>query len=79
MVSSTSLLPLDAGRSGESGNSIGTERQKQGFHTKDCYVPAVVSVRNQAPGRPPATSHAAIEAAAFDLFAKNGCDETTTN
>jgi mycofactocin system transcriptional regulator len=38
-----------------------------------------VSVRNQAPGRPPATSHAAIEAAAFDLFAKNGFDETTTD
>jgi TetR/AcrR family transcriptional regulator, regulator of mycofactocin system len=32
-----------------------------------------------AVGRPPATSHAAIEAAAFTLFAGNGFDETTTD
>ena len=34
---------------------------------------------NQAAGRPPATSHAAIEAAAFALFARQGFDETTTD
>ena len=32
-----------------------------------------------APGRPPVTSHAAIEAAAFGLFARHGFDETTTD
>ena len=32
-----------------------------------------------APGRPPATSHAAIEAAAFGLFTERGFDETTTD
>lgn len=31
----------------------------------------------QAVGRPPATSHAAIESAAFALFERNGFDETT--
>ncbi len=31
------------------------------------------------PGRPPATSHAAIEAAAFALFTRKGFDETTTD
>lgn len=30
-----------------------------------------------SPGRPPATSHAAIEAAAFRLFAEHGFEETT--
>jgi len=39
-----------------------------------CYRPEVVF---QRPGRPPATSHAAIEAAAFALFAEHGFDETT--
>lgn len=33
----------------------------------------------QAPGRPPATSQVAIEAAAFQLFAERGFDETTTD
>jgi TetR/AcrR family transcriptional regulator, regulator of mycofactocin system len=32
-----------------------------------------------SPGRPPATSHAAIEAAAFGLFAERGFDETTAD
>ena len=32
-----------------------------------------------APGRPPVTSHADIEAAAFSLFAVQGFDETTTD
>jgi mycofactocin system transcriptional regulator len=32
-----------------------------------------------SPGRPPATSHAAIETAAFGLFADIGFDETTTD
>ena len=32
-----------------------------------------------APGRPPATSHTAIEAAAFALFAEHGFDGTTTD
>ncbi|MFM8896030.1 MAG: mycofactocin system transcriptional regulator [Actinomycetales bacterium] len=31
------------------------------------------------PGRPPATSHAAIEAAAFRLFTTQGFEETTTD
>lgn len=34
---------------------------------------------HQSPGRPPSTSHAAIEAAAFELFARHGFDETTTD
>ncbi len=34
---------------------------------------------HQAVGRPPVTSHAAIEAAAFALFARQGFDETTTD
>lgn len=38
-----------------------------------------MSARNLAPGRPPATSHAAIEAAAFALFARQGFDATTTD
>ena len=33
----------------------------------------------QSPGRPPATTHGAIEAAAFSLFADRGFDETTTD
>lgn len=40
---------------------------------------APVSVRQQAPGRPPVTNHAAIEAAAFHLFATKGFDETTSD
>lgn len=32
-----------------------------------------------ATGRPPATSHAAIEAAAFSLFSQRGFDETTVD
>ena len=77
--SSMSLLSSRAGPFGGSGKSIGTERQNQGSVGEDCYVPVVVNVRNLAPGRPPATSHAAIEAAAFDLFTKHGFDETTTD
>lgn len=38
-----------------------------------------MSVRTQAVGRPPVTSHAAIEAAAFALFARQGFDDTTTD
>ena len=38
-----------------------------------------VSVRQQALGRPPVTNHAAIEAAAFHLFATKGFDETTSD
>lgn len=58
---------------------IGTQRQKQGFR-KNCYLPDVVSTQNAlAPGRPPVTSHAAIEAAAFGLFAVKGFDDTTTD
>lgn len=38
-----------------------------------------MNVRHLAPGRPPATSHAAIEAAAFALFTRQGFDETTTD
>lgn len=34
---------------------------------------------NPAPGRPPVTSHAAIEAAAFALFERQGFDDTTTD
>lgn len=74
-----SLLSSRAGPFGGSGKSIGTERQNQGSVGKDCYVPVVVSVRHLAPGRPPATSHAAIEAAAFALFTQQGFDETTTD
>ena len=33
----------------------------------------------QSPGRPPVTTHGAIEAAAFSLFADRGFDETTTD
>ena len=39
----------------------------------------LVSVRQQALGRPPVTNHAAIEAAAFHLFATKGFDETTSD
>ena len=47
---------------------------------KPLLVPSpTVSVRQQAPGRPPVTNHAAIEAAAFHLFATKGFDETTSD
>lgn len=45
----------------------------RGTHRR-CYGPSVVFHRS---GRPPATSHAAIEAAAFALFAERGFDDTT--
>lgn len=38
---------------------------------------AMTDVRERALGRPSATDHAAIERAAFDLFAQQGFDETT--
>lgn len=38
-----------------------------------------MSAHTQAVGRPPVTSHAAIEAAAFALFAERGFDDTTTD
>lgn len=46
-----------------------------------CYIPAVgltgTSVRRSVQGRPVATNHAAIEEAAFRLFAEKGFEGTT--
>jgi mycofactocin system transcriptional regulator len=52
--------------------------KKQDSHADFASVLLVVSTQ-QAVGRPPATSHAAIEAAAFALFARQGFDATTTD
>lgn len=40
---------------------------------------STTTLTRQAAGRPPVTSHAAIEAAAFALFESNGFDQTTTD
>lgn len=52
--------------------------KRQGVGPIFASVPGVVTTQ-QAVGRPPVTSHAAIEAAAFSLFARQGFDETTTD
>lgn len=43
----------------------------------NCYVPPVVPPGKTGVGRPQATSHAAIEEAAFALFAQKGFEETS--